>query len=196
MAVLDWISPDSALHLDGVAVRLRPPRMSDHREWAELRAQSRAFLQPWEPVWPSDDLTRAAFRRRLSMYQKEQDQGVGCAFFVFRRSDEALVGGVNLRNVIRGVAQLGALGYWAGQPHARLGYTLDAVRAVTRFSLGPFGLHRLEAACCPENAASRNLLLKAGFEVEGRARAYLKINGVWRDHLLFGMVRGDTPGTP
>lgn len=196
MAVLDWIGADSALHLDGKRVRLRPPRMSDHAEWAELRHGSRDFLQPWEPLWPSDDLTRAAFRRRLAMYSKEKDLGQGCAFLIFRRSDDALVGGVNLRNVIRGVAQMGALGYWVGRPHARQGLTLDAVGAVARFALGPFGLHRLEAACCPENAPSRGLLLKAGFEIEGLAKAYLKINGVWRDHLLFGMVRGESPPPP
>ena len=77
-----------------------------------------------------------------------------------------------------------------GEPHARNGHTLAAVRAVCGFSLGRMGLHRLEAACLPENEPSRRLLLKAGFELEGRASAYLKINGDWRDHLLFGMVAG------
>ena len=62
---------------------------------------------------------------------------------------------------------------------------------MTRFAFGRLGLHRLEAACCPDNDASRRLLLKAGFELEGRARDYLKIDGRWRDHLLFGLVHGD-----
>ena len=189
MAMLDWMGAESALTLDGEGVRLRPPRMSDHNEWAELRRVSRNFLQPWEPTWPADDLTRGAFRRRLSLYQRDQDTGVGYAFFVHRREDDRLVGGVNLRNILRGVAQSGTVGYWAGQPFTRRGHTLDAARAVTRFAFTRLGLHRLEAACCPENDASHRLLLKVGFEPEGRARAYLKINGVWRDHLLFGMVR-------
>ena len=67
---------------------------------------------------------------------------------------------------------------------------LAATRAMCGFALGRLGLHRLEAACIPENDASRRLLLKAGFELEGRAQAYLKINGDWRDHLLFGLVTG------
>jgi len=188
MAVLDWITPDSGLALDGEGVRLRPPRMGDFPEWAELRQASRTFLQPWEPTWPTDDLTRAAFRRRLSLYQRDQDLGQGYAFLVFRKPDYAMVGGITLRNIIRGVAQTGAVGYWAGQPHVRCGYTLAAVKSVSRFAFGRLGLHRLEAACCPENVASHRLLLKAGFEAEGRARSYLKINGEWRDHLLFGLV--------
>jgi ribosomal-protein-alanine N-acetyltransferase len=188
MAVLDWITPDAAFHIEGGRVRQRPPRMGDYGAWSALRRASRGFLQPWEPTWAADDLSRSAFRRRLSIYSRDLDLGQGYAFFVFRKSDEALVGGVNLRDVRRGVAQSGALGYWVGEPHARKGYTLDAVRTVSEFAFQRLGLHRLEAACVPENEASHRLLLRAGFEAEGRARAYLKIDGRWRDHLLFGMV--------
>jgi ribosomal-protein-alanine N-acetyltransferase len=192
MAVLDWIT-EPGLSLEGETVRLRPPRSSDYRAWAELRAASRGFLQPWEPTWPSDDLTRTAFRRRLSIYARDQELGQGYALFVFRKADDRLVGGVNLRDVRRGVSQSAAFGYWVGQPFARQGYIGDAVRTVSAFAFQSLGLHRLEAACLPENEASRRLLLRAGFEPEGRARGYLKINGVWRDHLLFGLVR-DGPG--
>lgn len=188
MAVLDWITPDPPLTLTGEKVRLRPPRMSDFREWSELRRGSRDFLQPWEPTWPQDDLSRASFRRRLSIYTRDLELAQGYAFFVFRQNDGQLVGGVNLRDVRRGVAQMGALGYWIGARHARQGYTLDAVRTVCGFAFRQLGLHRLEAACLPENEPSRRLLLKAGFEQEGLARAYLKINGRWADHLLFGMI--------
>ena len=191
MAVLDWMSADAGLALDGAQVRLRPPRMGDFPEWAALRHDSREFLQPWEPTWPSDDLSRAAFRRRLGLYQRDQDLGQGYAFFVFRRPDNALVGGVTLRNILRGVAQSGALGYWVGERHARNGHTLAAVRETVRFAFGRLGLHRIEAACCPENLASRRLLLKAGFDLEGQARGYLKIDGQWRDHLLFGLVQDE-----
>ena len=194
MAVLDWIAPEPATHLEGEGVRLRPPRMADHAEWAELRRASRDFLQPWEPTWPADDLSRAAFRRRLSIYTRDQELGLAYPFFVFSAGG-ALVGGVNLRDVRRGVSQSGALGYWSGAAQARRGHTLAAVRAVTRFAFGRLALHRLEAACVPENAASAGLLLRAGFEPEGVARAYLKINGRWRDHALFGLVKAE-PDTP
>jgi len=189
MSVLDWMTSDPGLTLEGEGVRLRPPRMHDFTEWAALRQQSRAFLQPWEPSWPSDDLTRNAFRRRLALYQRDQDLGLGYAFFTLRQYDDALLGGITLRNILRGVAQNGAVGYWIGEPYARKGYTLAAVRLLTRFAFDRLGLHRLEAACCPENEASAHLLTKAGFDSEGHAKGYLKINGVWRDHLLFGMVR-------
>jgi ribosomal-protein-alanine N-acetyltransferase len=190
VALFDWIASDTGLRVEGEQVLLRPPRAVDYGAWSDLRRRSRGFLQPWEPTWPADDLSRAAFRRRLTAYQRDMDLGVGYAFLVFRRDDKELVGGITLSNIRRGVAQMGTVGYWAGEPFTRRGYTLDAVRALAGFSLGRLGLHRLEAACLPENEPSRRLLLRAGFEHEGRATAYLKINGDWRDHLLFGMVAG------
>jgi ribosomal-protein-alanine N-acetyltransferase len=188
MALLDWIAPESGLRVEGQGVVLRPPRASDYPEWRELRARSRGFLQPWEPTWPSDDLTRAAFRRRLAAYARDRELGAAYAFFVLRSADEALSGGITLSNVRRGVAQMGTIGYWCGQPFVRQGLTLAAVRAVSDFAFRTLGLHRLEAACIPENDASRRLLARAGFLEEGSAKSYLKINGAWRDHVLFGLV--------
>jgi [ribosomal protein S5]-alanine N-acetyltransferase len=188
MALLDWIAPESGLRIEGQGVRLRPPRAADYAEWRDLRQASHSFLQPWEPTWPADDLSRAAFRRRLMAYARDRDAGLAYPFFIFRTEDEALTGGITLSNVRRGVAQMGSIGYWCGQPFTRQGHTLAAVRALCDFAFRALGLHRVEAACIPENAPSRTLLLKAGFEEEGLARAYLKINGVWRDHVLFGRV--------
>ena len=188
MALLDWIAPESGLRVEGEGVWLRPPRASDFAEWRELRAQSRAFLQPWEPTWPADDLSRAAFRRRLLAYARDREAGLAYPFFVFRADDDALTGGITLSNVRRGVAQMGSVGYWCGRPFTRQGLTLGAVRALSEFAFRTLALHRLEAACIPDNAPSRALLKKAGFVEEGFAQAYLKINGAWRDHVLFGLV--------
>ncbi|HEY2662416.1 MAG TPA: GNAT family protein [Caulobacteraceae bacterium] len=188
MALLDWMAPEAGLRLEAGGVMLRPPRASDFAAWSDLRRRSRAFLQPWEPTWPTDDLSRGAYRRRLLAYQRDMDLGQGYSFLVFLPEDDTLVGGVTLSNIRRGVAQMGTIGYWVGEPFARRGFTLGAVRAVIGFSFGRLGLHRLEAACVPENDPSRRLLLRAGFDLEGRASGYLKINGAWRDHLLFGLV--------
>jgi [ribosomal protein S5]-alanine N-acetyltransferase len=188
MALLDWIAPESGLRIEGDGVRLRPPRAGDYPEWREVRAASRAFLQPWEPTWPADDLSRAAFRRRLLAYARDREAGVAYPFFIFRAEDDALTGGITLSNVRRGVAQMGSIGYWCGRAFTRQGLTLAAVRALSEFAFRTLALHRLEAACIPDNAPSRALLAKAGFVEEGFAQAYLKINGGWRDHVLFGLV--------
>lgn len=177
--------------LDGRRVFLRPPRDADWRAWAELRGLSRDFLAPWEPVWPADALSRAAFRRRVRLVGAEWREDLGYSWMIFRRGDGALLGGVTLSNVRRGVAQSGSLGYWIGQPHAQRGYMTEALEALLHYAFERVGLHRVEAACLPHNAASQALLCKLGFVEEGHARQYLRINGSWQDHVLYGLLKGD-----
>ena len=175
--------------IEGDGVNLRAPQMSDYAEWAALREASRTFLTPWEPSWPSDDLTRSAFRRRLRRYAEDLRTDQAYAFFVFRSTDNVLIGGLTLANVRRGVAQAGSLGYWMGAPYAGFGHMTAAVRALIPFAFATLRLHRLEAACIPTNAASIRLLENTGFVREGYAREYLCINGFWQDHLLFARLK-------
>jgi ribosomal-protein-alanine N-acetyltransferase len=177
--------------VEGDGVFLRAPQMADFPEWAALREMSRAFLTPWEPTWLHDDLTRSAFRRRLKRYAEDVRTDQAYAFFLFRRSDNALAGGLTLANVRRGVAQAGSLGYWIGEPFARQGLMTGGVRTLIPFAFGTLRLHRLEAACIPTNDASVRLLEKTGFRREGLARQYLCINGQWQDHLLYALLRSD-----
>jgi [ribosomal protein S5]-alanine N-acetyltransferase len=178
--------------VDGNGVYLRAPQMGDFPEWAALREASRGFLAPWEPTWPADDLTRAAFRRRLKRYSEDLRSDQAYPFFVFRKEDNALVGGLTLANIRRGVAQAGSLGYWMGERYAGRGYMTAAVNALVPFAFATLRLHRLEAACIPSNQASIRLLEKTGFTREGFACSYLCINGTWQDHLLYGLVRDET----
>jgi [ribosomal protein S5]-alanine N-acetyltransferase len=183
--------PETPPAIERYGVLLRPPQMADYAEWAGLREKSRAFLVPWEPTWPADDLTRGAFRRRLKRYAEDQRTDQAYAFFIFRQDDNVLVGGLTLANVRRGVAQAGSLGYWLGEPFVRRGYMSAAVKALLPFTFGTLKLHRVEAACIPTNVASIRLLEKCGFMREGYAREYLCINGVWQDHLLYARLASD-----
>jgi [ribosomal protein S5]-alanine N-acetyltransferase len=178
--------------IGGDTVVLRPPQMSDYPEWAALREASREFLTPWEPTWPADDLTRASFRRRIRRYFEDQRGDLAYPFFIFRRNDDALLGGLTLANVRRGCAQACTLGYWMGRDYAQRGHMTAAVRGVIPFAFGTLRLHRIEAACIPANTASIRLLERTGFQREGFARQYLCINGLWQDHLLFARLQGDS----
>jgi ribosomal-protein-alanine N-acetyltransferase len=182
---------DTLPAITGRGITLRVPQSSDYDEWARVRELSRAFLTPWEPTWPADDLTRSAFRRRLKRYNEDLRNDLAYAFLIFRDADDAMVGGLTLANIRRGVAQAGSIGYWVGASFARQGYMTAAMRALIPFCFGTLRLHRLEAACIPSNAASVALLEKTGFQREGYARAYLCINGIWQDHLLYARLKDD-----
>jgi len=170
---------------------LQPPRHRDWKQWARVRQESRDFLVPWEPTWAYDSLTRSAFRRRVHIYAQEWRQGTGFSFFIFRKPDDRLIGGVTLSNVRRGVAQSGSLGYWIGAPYARQGFMTEALSGVLGFAFDELSLHRIEAACLPSNSASRGVLVKLGFAEEGFAREFLRINGTWQDHVLYAILRSD-----
>ena len=174
--------------IEGAGIYLRAPMMGDYEEWADLRDRSRAFLEPWEPEWPSDDLTRGAFRARMRRYAAEIREDISYPFLVFRTSDKRMLGGATLSNVRRGVAQAANLGYWMGEPHAGQGHMYGALKLAIPYIFSSLQLHRIEAACIPDNTRSIRLLEKAGFRQEGYLREYLKINGEWRDHVMFSLL--------
>jgi [ribosomal protein S5]-alanine N-acetyltransferase len=191
MVFLRRDAEEGGRRLIGEGVYLRHPDTRDYLPWAAVRQASREFLTPWEPTWPADELTRPSFRDKLRRYAEDIRDGRAYPFFIFRAEDDQLVGGITLSQVRRGAAHAGTIGYWVGEPYQRRGYVIAAVRAVARFCFDDLALHRVEAACQPDNDPSHKLLLQVGFTEEGRARSYLKINGGWRDHILFAMVAGD-----
>ena len=147
---------------------LRHPAMGDYAAWAELRALSRQHLTVWEPQWARDELARSAFRRRLRQYQREMREDQGYAFLIFREADATLLGGLSISNVRRGVAQAASVGYWIGAaPRAPRPHDATRVEAMLPFAFDTLGLHRLEAACLPHNAASARVLEKAGLPARG-----------------------------
>lgn len=185
-----FLARSDPFRLAGERVYLRAPERGDWEAWASLRARSRPFLEPWEPSWPADALSRLSFRSRIARYAEDWRTDQAYNFFIFGHDDE-LVGGIGLSNVRRGVSETASLGYWIGEPYARQGLMTAALPRVLDFSFDRLRLHRVEAACLPTNIPSRALLARTGFQQEGYARQYLCIAGKWQDHLLFAIVRED-----
>lgn len=188
---LPFLGGGDGPELTGHGLALRPPVMADFPAWMALREASREFLIRWEPLWPSDDLTRAAFRRKLAQTQLEARDESGFSFLIFEADGGELLGGITLSNIRRRAAQTGTLGYWMGERHAGKGHMTRAVRLLAQFAFLELRLDRIEAACLPENLASVRVLEKAGFRREGYARGYLAIAGRRRDHLLYGLLKAD-----
>jgi len=183
------------LRLETARLYLRRPRLTDWRAWYAARGSSRDFLVPWEPSWPEDALTLAAYRRRLRQVALEWRTDQGYGLFLFSNASGALVGGVNLSNVRRGVAQTASLGYWMNAAYANQGMMGEALGVLLPYAFDRLGLHRIEAACLPHNKPSRALLAKLGFREEGYAAKYLKINGIWQDHVLHALLAEEWPAS-
>ena len=177
--------------LIGQRVYLRPPVMADYRAWSILRDASRDFLIPWEPSWSDDALTRGVYRDRVDRQIKEWRQDLGYGFHIFRGADDQLLGGINFSNVRRAAAQACNLGYWMGAAFAHQGLMTEALGLLLPYAFDGLALHRIDAACIPDNLPSRRLLSKFGFREVGEAKGYLKINGAWRDHVLHCLLVDD-----
>jgi len=174
---------------------LRLPEMGDHVPWSQIRRRGEEFLRPWEPSWSQDHLSRRAFRNRVYWAWRARDEARAISLFLIRREDGRLLGAITLDNIRRGPAQSGQVGYWIGPDFARQGYMTEALAALVDHAFAALDLSRVEAACLPENAASRALLDRTGFRYEGVARSYLQIDGRWRDHVLYASLRNDRATT-
>ncbi len=182
------------MQLETERLTLRPPGHADFTPWTSLRRESEAFLTPWEPSWSEDHLSRKAFTNRVYWASRSIGAGTALPLFLIRREDQALMGAITLDNIRRGPAQAGTLGYWIGERFARHGYMSESIAAMVHHAFERMSLSRLEAACLPENVASRGLLEQSGFKYEGVAQSYLQINGRWRTHVLYAALRSDRRG--
>lgn len=174
--------------LMGARVYVRPPGAYDAAAWAAVRASNEALLRPLEPTWPDDCLSEDFFARRLRRQSRDWAADGAYSFLIFRQ-DGILIGGINLNHVARGAAQSASLGYWLDNGHQGQGYMREALALVMDYALDELRLHRLNAACLPDNQKSINLLRALGFAEEGFAKAYYRIDSVWRDHVLFGFTK-------
>lgn len=179
------------IELFGNGILLRTPMVDDFEQWRDVRAQSRKYLAPYEPTWSEADLTRAAFKERVRRAEREALNEAAFSFFIHTEIDSELqlVGGINLSDIRRRVAQAVNVGYWMGENNANKGLMTKALGTTLPFVFDELDLHRANAACLVHNHRSIRVLEKNGFKKEGLAEGYLKINGKWQDHLLFGLTK-------
>lgn len=160
---------------------LRSPALDDLRSFLELNRQSIRFYRGLaSAMLDPKRFTAYVERCRLSNFE---------GLLVCRSHDEAIVGCVNLSEIVRGPFQSAYMGYQVFAPFARQGYMTAALPLVLRHAFGRLKLHRVEANIQPVNVASIRLVRRAGFEREGYSPRYLKIGGRWRDHERWAMTR-------
>jgi ribosomal-protein-alanine N-acetyltransferase len=170
----------------GPRVFLRPPTARDGEELTRLyRASIRFHRRLASPPRTLQQFTAYLVRCRQPGYE---------SLLVCRRQDGAIVGRLNVSEIVWGNLRSAYLGYEVGAAFAGQGYMTEALPLLLRHAFGRLGLHRLEANIQPGNAASIALVRRAGFTREGFSRRYLKIGGRWRDHERWAILRDDWRG--
>jgi ribosomal-protein-alanine N-acetyltransferase len=164
--------------------------MSDFGAWQEVRRRNAEWLTKWEAqrVAGQPDVVedRDAYSVRCSARQRERQLGTGYGFGIFVNGDFA--GEINLTAVQRGPFQSAYVGYWIDEKHAGNGYMPEALIVLAQFAFEELHLHRVQISIIPRNVASRRVVEKLGIRDEGIAIRYLEINGVWEDHVRYGLT--------
>lgn len=173
-------------------VELRPLRSRDARSWLEVRRRNAAWLAPWEATSPEPVLTPPpSFGQFVRSMSAQARRGTLLPFAIVFRG--RLVGQLTVSSIVRGSALSGAIGYWVSQEVAGQGIVPTAVAMAVDHCFGPVGLHRIEIAIRPENAASLRVVAKLGLREEGVRERFLHIQGDWRDHRTFAVTAEEVP---
>lgn len=176
---------------------LRPLRRSDRRAWEEQRRVNAAWLTPWDATSPVPGAGPASFGQMVRWHGRQARAGTSYTWGMALDEDgpgrDRLVGLVSLGGVQGGSVLSGAVGYWVDRREAGRGLTPTAVAMVTDWAFRGLGLHRVEVNIRPENEASLRVVQKLGLREEGLRRAYLHVDGDWRDHRSFAVTAEEVP---
>jgi len=170
-------------------LHLKPIRFRDKYQWDSVRAINRDWLSPWEATRPNIDHKSALPSYYGMVMQLNRElralRSISLGIWLNENRDQVLIGQITLGGIIFGAMRGAHIGYWIDQRFANRGYTTRAVKLLTKFGFEQLRLHRIEINLRPENEASKQVAIKAGYLLEGARNNYLHIAGDWRDHVTF-----------
>ncbi|WP_347401129.1 GNAT family N-acetyltransferase [Microbacterium esteraromaticum] len=172
-------------------IRLRALQRSDGAAVVSAYRRNRRHLAPWDPLREEVFFSGDEQDRLIATACDDRDAGRCAPFVLTRDDDDAIVGRVNINNIVRGAFDSADLGYWMDVSLVGKGLMTRAVAEVREHASSVLGLHRLQAATLVRNTASQRVLRSNGFTLIGRAPKYLRIAGEWQDHDLFQRILVD-----
>ncbi|HEY2493622.1 MAG TPA: GNAT family protein [Paenibacillus sp.] len=166
---------------------IRPLQVSDVESLLAIRLNTRKAYEPFEPRRTEEFYT--LHEQRQLILSREEDRLLDRAYmFGIFTSDAELIGQVTISNVVRGVGQYADVGYLIDLIHQGKGYMTAALGLALQYAFEALRLHRVQAVILPVNQPSRRVLEKSGFQREGIARRFLRINDQWQDHETFAIL--------
>ena len=173
--------------LAGTRVIVRLPEQRDAQAIARYFGENAQHLAVFSPA-PPEYADPALWRVRIETMRRQYADGDSCLTFLFDLDDAQVIGTANLSEFVRGPFQAAYLGYSVAKAREGQGLMHEALRLLIDFAFGELRLHRIMANHMPRNERSAALLRRLGFVREGLAREYLRINGVWEDHVLTSLT--------
>jgi ribosomal-protein-alanine N-acetyltransferase len=182
-----------AVHLDTERLHLKSLEKNDSNIFYDFLMRNYDFFKPWSPRYVEDYRKKETHNAKMDNMVKEYTEGRTIKFFLFKKDDpERIIGTTVLANIVRGPFLSCFLGYRVDEQENGMGYASEAIKKVVEYAFTELGLHRIEVNIIPRNKASLRVMEKTGFTYEGTSKKYLRINGVWEDHIHFVMLNEDT----
>ncbi|NGM85551.1 GNAT family N-acetyltransferase [Paenibacillus sp. 7124] len=169
-------------------IYLAPIRSQNAEALLDLRLRNRIVHSRYEPKRDEEFFTLKSQKQLILERMKDEEQDRAYMFGIFSSEEEYLIGQITISNIVRGVGQFADLGYFIDYEHQGRGYMTSAVGLAAEYAFQALGLHRLQAAILLHNDASRRVLEKNGFQAEGIARRFIKIDGQWQDHRTYALL--------
>lgn len=194
--VENFVMPDltiSAVELQTERLLLRPSNPGNAIDLLQYYHDNSDHLRPWEPLHPDDFYTLPKMQQRLIDVVQKMQEGNSIHLLLLCRKSGVLKGECHFMNIVRGQFQACYLGFSIAQAAQGQGLMHEALSTAIDFIFSTYRLNRIMANYRPINQRSGKLLARLGFEIEGKARSYLKINGRWEDHILTSRINGNAP---
>lgn len=169
---------------------LRTPDLEDALNWKAFEERNRLYLNRWESTTGEQLTSLEQYRQKLHGWLREIEEEKALRFLIFSKngSSDQLIGICNFTEIVRGAFQACYLGYKIDQAYEGRGMMYEALTASIPYVFQKLNLHRIMANYMPENMRSAKLLQRLGFQIEGRAKDYLRINGQWQEHVLTSLT--------
>jgi ribosomal-protein-alanine N-acetyltransferase len=169
------------------------PELDDAEEMLDYYVRNRRNFQPWEPKRQESFYSIDHMRARILDLKEKMAAQQSLHLILREPGSRKIIGECGFTNIVRGPFQACHLGYSLCQDFQGRGLMHEGLQRAIGFVFKELGLHRVMANYSPGNERSHRLLQRLGFEHEGRARAYLQIDGRWTDHILTSLINETSP---
>jgi RimJ/RimL family protein N-acetyltransferase len=161
--------------LDDVWAYMRLPEVGQHMLWA---ARDR-------------DESREALARMVAETGLEKDGDY--LTLAVTHPDGHVIGHVEL-GLVSAEHQQGEVGYVFHPDHQGRGFATEAAHEMLRLGFAEMDLHRIIGRCSARNTASAKLMRRLGMRQEAHFIDCRKVDGEWREELVFAILRQDWSG--
>ena len=149
---------------------------------------NRTHLAPWEPKRGTSYYGEDTTLNRLVQHAKDYEEGKSISLIGLNQDRSRIIGICHFTNITHGVFQACNLGYSINEKDQGRGLMFEMLEISIQTIFAKYKLHRIMANFMPSNIRSGNLLTRLGFQKEGMALSYLKIDGLWKDHILTSKI--------